>query len=85
MDVDFADCIVLLANTPLQAEFLLHRLVKVAGGTGLHINADITEYIYFNQNQKEEICTLKGGSLKLVDMFTYLGSSVSSTENGINI
>ena len=30
------------------------------------------------------IRTLKGGSLKLVDKFTYLGSSVSSTENDIN-
>ena len=29
--------------------------------------------------------TLNGGSLKLVDKFTYLGSSVSSTENDINM
>ena len=38
----------------------------------------------FNQNQKGHISTLKGGSLKLMDKFIYLGSSVSSTENDIN-
>ena len=36
------------------------------------------EYMYFNQ--KGAILTLKGGPLKLVDKFTYLESSVSSTE-----
>ena len=35
-------------------------------------------------NQRDDISTLKGGPLKLVDKFTYLGSSVSSTENDIN-
>ena len=36
-------------------------------------------------NRKRNIFTLNGGSLKLVDKFTYLGSSVSSTENDINM
>ena len=35
-------------------------------------------------NQRGEISTLKGGPLKLVDKFTYFGSSVSSTEKVIN-
>ena len=35
-------------------------------------------------NQKGDISTLDGTSLKLVDKFTYLGSSVSSTEKDIN-
>ena len=47
------------------------------------MNADKTEYIYFNQ--KGDICTRNGGSLKLVDNFTYLRSSISSTENDINM
>ena len=51
----------------------------------LYINADQKEYMCFNQNKKKNnISTLKGGSLKLVDKFTYLGSSVSSTANDIN-
>ena len=35
-------------------------------------------------NKGDDISTLKGGPLKLVDKFTNFGSSVSSTENDIN-
>ena len=36
-------------------------------------------------NQRRDNSTLNGRSLKLVDKFTYLRSSVSSTENDINM
>ena len=36
-------------------------------------------------NQRGYISTLNGSSLKLVDKFTYLGSSVSSTETDLNM
>ena len=49
---------------------------------GLHVNANKTEYMCYNQ--KGNIATLDGASLKLVDKFTYLGSSVSSTEKDID-
>ena len=49
---------------------------------GLHVNAHKTEFMCFNQ--KGDISTLDGTSLKLVDKFTYLGSSVSSTEKDID-
>ena len=72
-DADYADDIVLFANTPNQAETLLHSLERAAAGIGLHINAHKTEFMCFNQ--KDDISTLDGTSLKLVDKFTYLGSS----------
>ena len=50
---------------------------------GLHVNAHKTEYMCFNQ--AGDISTLDGTSLKLVDKFTYLGSSVSSTEKDIDM
>ena len=78
-DADYTDDIVLLANTPAEAETLLHSL---AGGIGLHVNADKTEYMCFNQTG--DISTLNGSSLKLVDEFTYQGSCVSSTGKDIN-
>ena len=80
-DADYTDDIALLANTPAKAEFQLHSLQKAAGGIGHRVNWNQTEYMCFNQNQKRNISTLKGGSLKLVDKFTYLGRSVSSTKN----
>ena len=42
----------------------------------------IYEFMCFNQ--KGDISTLGGTSLRLVDKFTYLGSSVSSTEKDID-
>ena len=80
-DADYADEKVILANTPNQAGTLQHSLERAATGVGLHVNAHKTEYIYFNQ--AGDISTLEGTSLKLVDKFTYLGSSVSSTEKDI--
>ena len=80
-DADDADDIALLANTPNQAETLLHSLERNAAGIGLHVNAHKTEYKCYNQTCN--ITTLDGASLKLVEKFTYLGSSVSSTEKDI--
>ena len=52
-------------------------------GIGLHENLDKTEYTYFNE--KGDTFTLNDGSVKLVDKFMYLGSSISSTINVINM
>ena len=77
-----ADDIAILANTPNQAETLLPSLERAPTGIGLHFNAHKTEYMCFNQTG--HISTQDGTSLKLVDKFTYLGSSVSSTEKDID-
>ena len=81
-DADYADNIALLAYTPNQAETLLHSLERTAAGIGLHVNAHKTEYMCYNQTG--DISILDGTSLKLVDKFIYLGSSVSSTEKDID-
>ena len=78
-DADYADN---MANTPNQAETLLHSLEQAASGIGLHVNAHKTEYMCFNRTG--DISTRDGTSLKLVDKFTYLGNSVSSTEKDID-
>ena len=81
-DADYADDIAILANTPNQAETLLHSLERAAAGIGLYVNAHKTEYMCYNQTG--DISTLDGTPLKLVDKFTFLGSSVSSTEKDID-
>ena len=78
-DADYADDIALLANTPNQAETLLHSLERATAGIDLHVNAHKTEYMCYNQT--DDISTLDGTTLKLVDKFTYQGSSVLSTED----
>ena len=81
-DADYADDLAILANTPNQAETLLHCLECAATNIGLHVNAHKTKYMCLNQTGN--ISTLDGSSLKLVDKFTYLGSSVSSVEKDID-
>ena len=75
-DANYADDLALLANTPN------HSLERVAAGIDLHVNANKTEYMCYNQTGN--IATLDRAPLKLVDKFTNLGSSVSSTEKDID-
>ena len=81
-NANYTDDIAILANTPNQAEILLHSLERAVAGIGLHVNAHKTEYTCYNQTG--DISTLDGTPLKLVDKFTYLRSSVSSTEKDID-
>ena len=80
-DADYADDIAILANTSNQAETLLHSLERAAAGIGLHVNSHKAEYMCYKQTGD---ITLDRTSLKLVDKFTYQGSSVSSTEKDID-
>ena len=75
-DADYADDIAILAET------LLHSLERAAAGIGLYVNAHKTEYMCYNQTG--DISTRDGTPLKQVDEFTYLGSSVASTEKDID-
>ena len=81
MNVDYADAIVLLASTPAQAKSQLHGQQVALASMSMQTK---TEYMCFNQYQRGDISILNGGSLKLLDKFNYLRSSVSSTENNVN-
>ena len=82
-NADYANDIVSLANAPAQAETLLHSLERTAAVISLHVNAHKTEYMCFNQTG--DISTLNSTETqKLVDKFTYLGSSVSLTKKDID-
>ena len=78
----YTDDIALLTNALAQAETLLHSLERDTAGIGLYVNGHKTEYMCFNQTGN--ISTPNGSTMKLVDKFTYLGSSVWSTEIDIN-
>ena len=82
IDTDYADDIAILANTPNQAETLLHSFERAAAGIVIHVNAHKKEYICYNQTG--DISTLEGTSLKLVNKFTFQGSRVSSTQKDID-
>ena len=73
----------LLVNTPAQTEFQLYNLGQAAGGIGLNMNANKTEFMHFKQ--KRATSTLSDRSLKLVDQFPYLGNNISFTESKVNV
>ena len=81
-DADNADDIALLVNAPAQDETQLLSLERATAGIGHHVNAHKTKYMCINQTG--DISRLNGSSLKLVDQFTYLGSSVLSTKTDID-
>ena len=60
----------------------IYSFQRAAAGIALHVNAHKTNYMCFNQ--RGDISTRNGILLKRVDKFTYLGSSVSSTDTEIN-
>ena len=64
------------------ARNILVKLPSSFLGIGCHVNAHKMEYMSYNPTG--DITTLDGTPLKLVDKFTYLGSSVSSTEKDID-
>ena len=70
----------------IQASFVKNDGTLLIIFTFTHTHTYIYIYIYICvcvHVFKRWHSTLKGGPLKLVDKFTYLGSSVSSTENDI--
>ena len=73
-------------TTPMRSRFWQMHPPKqkrycIVWGEPPHINAYKTEYKRFNQTG--DISTLHSSSVTLVDKFTYLRSSVSSTETDI--
>ena len=65
---------------PPEAKTLLQRLERAAAGIGLYVNEDKTEYMCFNQ--RGDIYSLNGSSLKLVDKFTDQERHQQSTSKG---
>ena len=80
-DIDYADDLVITANTISNATTLLHQLENAAKDVGRYVNASKTEYISYKQQGL--IQTIAGEQLKAVDSFTYLGSEIISTEKDV--
>ena len=81
-DADYAVDLRLLTNTPAQAQYLLHSLVKPARGIGIYVNAKKRVFMCYKQ---EAISTLRGKSLESVDLFSYIGSNISFAESDASI
>ena len=69
MDADYADDLVLLTNTPVQAKCLHQNLEQTARGIDFYLNSVKTELICFKHDDAMK-------PLKLVNHFTYLVSNL---------
>ena len=76
-DLDYADDIVLLAESELEAQLLLDRVVLAAARVGLVINAEKTKVMACSVSLVPAIY-LNGTTLEVVDNFVYLGSKLTS-------
>ena len=82
-DIDYADNQALLAKFTSPSRIPSAESKQAAGSIGLYVNANKREYMRFKQ--KEDISTQSDKPQQLVNLFTYLSSNISSTENDINI
>ena len=78
-DADNADDLILLTNPLTQDESLLQNLEWTVGEIDFYVNENKTDYMCFKQ--KGAISTLRDKTLELLDLFTCLGSNISSTES----
>ena len=86
-NADYADDLVVLANTPAQVEPLLHNQWHPTERIGCYVNAphqkNPTDFVCFKWKEAGSIS--RGKSLKLEDQFIYSGSNNLSTESDVNI
>ena len=50
-NVDYADGMALIANTPTPAESLQHSLERATRGIDFHMNINKTELVFFNEKE----------------------------------
>jgi len=84
-DVEFADDIALSTNNVKDAEILLKEVERVAATVGLRMNEGKTKYLVRNIEAPDPLESLSGGTIELVDDFSYLGSKISDTESDVNM
>ena len=82
---DYADDLAVQADVLKDATFLQHSIKRTVRETGLYLNADKTEFIYFNQDASEGMKSLNSEKIKQVEEFKYLGGYIASTEHDVNI
>ena len=82
MGADYTDDLTLLPNTLAQAESQLHSQEQAAGGIGLNMNTNKTEFMCFKQGA---ISNSSGKLLRLSVQSKYLDSYITSTENNVNV
>ena len=83
VDLDYADDIVLISNSPTEIQMVLNCLIREGGKVGLKINCTKTEIIHMNICNPED-CVIEGRIVKQVDRFKYLGT-ILAKDGSLNL
>ena len=84
-DLDFADDIALITETLQQGQELLSRVESSTARVGLHLNADKTEVMIYNQTTTDILKSKSNEIIKKVEEFKYLGAWMSASDKDIKI
>ena len=68
-DLDYADDIVLFANTIQEADLLLHKVESASKSTGLFLNPSEIEYMHINPSAKDSVHSSDGSQIEKVEDF----------------
>ena len=78
-DADFSDKIALIAEDMNQAQELFTRVKIESGKVGLHLNANKTKIMHYNQVNLAPVLANDNSTIKAVDSFKYLGEWMHSS------
>ena len=79
-DLDYADDIVLFADTIQEAELLLHKVECASKSTGLFLNVSKTKYMHINSSGNDSVHSSDGSQIEKVHTLTQSHSMTSSAE-----
>ena len=83
-DLGYADDIALFGDTVHNAQDLLIKVELACQASGLYLNASKTKYMHFNSTTNEQLCSLDGTPIDIVEDFKYLGS-YTNTRHDFNV
>ena len=78
-DGDFSDEIALTAEDMNQAQELFTRVEIESGKVGLHLSANTTKIMHYNQVNLAPVLAKDNSTIKAVDSFKYLGEWMHSS------
>ena len=82
-DTEFADNIALVTDTVKEADELMREVDEVVITVGLRMNESKTKYLVENIECPDQIVSVGGKSIELVEDFVYLGGRIRNTEHDL--
>jgi len=80
-DVDYADDIALIETSQMGIQLMTEEVEKILRRVGLRMNAGKCKIMVSNNWEDSTVITAEGTNVEVVEVFCYVGSYLSRTEN----